>query len=108
MLANGRKRYMEISDGGTTVRWTKDCYRNFVEYYKLVDKDMVRKMESDYNALTYKAMTFMIVEDMCKARLKASPTNDDNCLNAQIARIVGTSESSVRTMRARINKKKRD
>lgn len=93
MLASGRRLMNEINDGGTTVKWTKDDMRNFVEFYKLVDLALVSELENDYNGLTYKAMTFAILDRMFGG--------NDN----KMSTILGVQPSSVRSQRSRIEKK---
>lgn len=89
MLADGRKRYLEIEGGLTTVMWTKENFRNFVEYYKIVNPEFVNSLENDYSRLTEKNKTLMILEDMGGSV-------------ESIANTMGTSIGAVRTARSRI------
>lgn len=93
ILADGRQRYLEITGGKTTVTWTKDCFRNFVEYYKIVSPEFASVLDNDYSMATYKNKTLLILENM------------GNTIK-DIASIMGTSETAVRMARSRMKKKK--
>lgn len=93
LLADGRKLYLEVLDGKPTIRWTKDSFRNFVEYYALVDPALVNHLESEYDSLTYKTKAFAIMESIFK-------TDDE------VARMMCFSAGSVRTTRSRMDKKR--
>lgn len=93
MLADGRRLYMEVLEGKPTIMWTKDSFRNFVEYYALVDPALVNRLESEYASLTYKVKTFAIIESLFK-------TDDE------VARMMCFSAGSVRTTRSRMDSKR--
>lgn len=93
ILAKGRELSEAIEEGGTTVRWSKDDFINYIEYYKLKDLPFVNEMETDYSRLSPKYIFFAVLEHEGK-------TDDD------IQRIMGISESTLRSTRSRINNKK--
>jgi tetratricopeptide (TPR) repeat protein len=94
ILAKGKELYDAIEAGGTTVRWTKDDFINCLEYYKMKDLPFVNEMETDYNRLSPKYIFFAILEHEGKS-------------DEDIQRIMGISESTLRSTRSRINSKKR-
>lgn len=94
ILANGRHLYEAVSEGGTTVTWGKNDFTDFIEYYKLKDLPYVNELETDYNHLSAKYMFFAILEHEGKS--------DDD-----IMRILGISESTMRSTRSRINSKRK-
>ena len=94
ILAKGKELYDAIETGGTTVRWTKDDFINYLEYYKMKDLPFVNEMETDYNHLSPKYIFFAILEHEGKSE-------------EDILRIMGISESTLRSTRSRINSKKR-
>ena len=94
ILASGRRLLDEISDGGTTVKWTKDDMRSFVEYYKLLNPQLVSELDTGYGGLTYKAMTFVILDRL-----------NGGC-DEKLSSILGIQPSSVRSQRSRIEARK--
>ena len=95
ILAKGKQLFEAIEAGSTTVRWSKDDFINFLEYYKLKDLPFVNEMETEYNHLSPKYIFFAILEHEGK-------TDED------IQHIMGISESTLRSTRSRINSKRLD
>jgi len=93
ILAKGRELSEAIEEGGTTVRWSKDDFINYIEYYKLKDLPFVNEMETGYSRLSPKYIFFAVLEHEGK-------TDED------IQRIMGISESTLRSTRSRISSKK--
>jgi len=93
ILAKGKNLYDAIEAGGTTVRWTKDDFINYLEYYKMKDLPFVNEMETEYNRLSPKYIFFAVLEHEGKSE-------------EDILRIMGISESTLRSTRSRINSKK--
>lgn len=94
ILAKGKELYDAIETGETTVRWTKDDFINYLEYYKMKDLPFVNEMETEYNRLSPKYIFFAVLEHEGKS-------------DEDILRIMGISESTLRSTRSRINSKKR-
>ena len=94
ILAKGKNLYDAIEAGATTVRWTKDDFINYLEYYKMKDLPFVNEMETEYNRLSPKYIFFAVLEHESKS-------------DEEILRIMGISESTLRSTRSRINSKKR-
>ena len=93
ILAKGKQLYEDIAEGGTTVRWSKDDFINYLEYYKLKDLPFVNEMETSYNRLSPKYIFFAILEH---------EGHDDE----EIQHIMGISESTLRSTHSRINSKR--
>lgn len=93
ILAKGRELYDAIEAGGTTVHWGKNDFINYLEYYKMKDLPFVNEMETEYDRLSPKYIFFAVLEHEGK--------NDEDIL-----RIMGISESTLRSTRSRINSKK--
>ena len=91
--AKGKELFDAIEAGGTTVRWSKDDFINYIEYYKLKDLPFVNEMETSYNRLSPKYIFFAVLEH---------EGHDDE----DIQHIMGISESTLRSTRSRINSKK--
>ena len=62
ILAKGKELYDAIETGETTVRWSKDDFINYLEYYKMKDLPFVNEMGTDYNHLSPKYIFFAILE----------------------------------------------
>ena len=93
LLAEGQRLYESINvDGGNTLTWTKDDFVHFVLYYKLRHPEFVRHIENDYDELTPRQKTFLILYDM-------GMTDED------VMRTLVLTESSVRANKTRIKGK---
>lgn len=93
ILAKGKQLYEDIANGGTTVRWSKDDFINYLEYYKMKDLPFVNEMETGYNRLSPKYIFFAVLEH---------EKYDDKA----IQHIMGISENTIRSTRSRINSKR--
>lgn len=93
ILAKGKELFDAIEAGGTTVRWSKDDFINYLEYYKLKDLPFVNEMETSYNRLSPKYIFFAVLEH---------EGHDEE----DIQHIMGISEGTLRSTRSRINSKK--
>lgn len=93
ILAHGKILYEAVSEGSTTVTWGKNDFADFIEYYKLKDLPYVNELETEYNHLSAKYMFFAILEHEGRS--------DD-----EIMRILGISDSTMRSTRSRINNKR--
>ncbi len=93
ILANGKRLYDALQSGATTVRWGKADFTDFIEYYKLKDLAFVNDLETDYDRLSPKYMFFAILEH-------------EGRTDEEIMRVMGISESTMRSTRSRINSKR--
>lgn len=93
ILAKGKELFEAIETGSTTVRWSKDDFINYLEYYKLKDLPFVNEMETCYNRLSPKYIFFAVLEH--------EGLDDEG-----IQHIMGISESTLRSTRSRINSKR--
>lgn len=93
ILAKGKELFDAIEAGGTTVRWSKDDFINYLEYYKLKDLPFVNEMETEYNHLSPKYIFFAVLEH-------------EGYDEEDIQHIMGISESTLRSTRSRINSKR--
>lgn len=92
ILANGKRLYDALQSGATTVRWGKADFTDFIEYYKLKDLGYVNDLQTDYDRLSPKYMFFAILQH-------------EGRTDEEIMRIMGISESTMRSTRSRINSK---
>ena len=81
-------------EGKTTVLWKKHDFESVIEYYRLVDIEYVDVIENSYDGLSPKYMFCLILEHTGKT-------------DQEIMQIMGLAEVSLRSVRSRINKKKR-
>ena len=93
ILAKGKELFDAIEAGGTTVRWSKDDFINYLEFYKMRDLSFVNEMETGYSRLSPKYIFFAVLEH-------------EGHSDEDIQRIMGISESTMRSTRSRISSKK--
>ena len=58
-LNNGKQCYELVNNNGNTIRWSTKDFRDFVEYYKLVNFSYVASLQEKYNNLTPNQIFFM-------------------------------------------------
>ncbi|MEF2620659.1 MAG: hypothetical protein U0M48_00740 [Xylanibacter rarus] len=51
-VSRGKMLHKEIADGGTTVKWSKDDFEAFIEYFRIEYAEKAREAESRYGKLT--------------------------------------------------------
>ena len=94
MLNRGKILYDDILQKKSTVSWGKYDFKCFVEYYKAKNLLEYEAMEKQHGRLTYHNVFFLI---LCKMGLD----------NNEMAEIMGIKEDSIRSIRFRMQKKKR-
>lgn len=94
VLNRGKILYDDIFEDKASVSWNKDDYKCFVEYYKALHFKEYESIEKKYKHLTLHNVFFLILIKMGK----------DNKI---ISQIMGISQESIRTIRHRIQKKKK-
>lgn len=92
ILSSGHKVYQEIENGGRTLRWTKENFESYVEYYKVIDLPFVQHIETEYDKLSSSNKFLMIL-------MHKGKTDDE------IQQIMGVSNGALRTAKYRIKKK---
>ena len=95
-LNNGKQCYELVNNNGNTIRWSTKDFRDFVEYYKLVNFSYVASLQEKYNNLTPNQIFFMIT------------TNSMNKDEATVANIMRISNNAMRSMKSRIKAKSVD
>lgn len=95
-LNNGKQCYELVNNNGNTIRWSTKDFRDFVEYYKLVNFSYVASLQEKYNNLTPNQIFFMIT------------TNSMNKDEATVANIMSISNNAMRSMKSRIKAKSVD
>ena len=89
-LENGKRLMAEIEEGGSTVLWHRNDFGDSIEYYRTIDSSFVAHLETDFDHLSAKYIFFSIIENM-------------GYDNEQLQRIMGVSQSTIRSIRSRIN-----
>lgn len=51
-VSRGKMLHKEIAEGGTTVKWSKDDFEAFIEYFRIEYAEKAREAESRYGKLT--------------------------------------------------------
>ena len=94
LLALGKDLYFNIENGGTTAKWNKKNFEEYIEYYKLVDASFLMALEKEYSVLTPQNVFYEI---LCHKQI---PESD-------ILRILCKSEGALRTMKSRLRAKRK-
>lgn len=94
-LICGHALYESILKGTTTVSWTKNDFECFLEYYKVMNKNLFIKLDADYINLSTLNKFLLVLQDM-------------NMDNEQIKHILGFSTGALRSARFRIRSKRRE
>lgn len=95
MLNRGKLLYDNIlANKKTTVTWNKYDYKCFVEYYKALNLQDYEEMEKQYGRLTHHNAFFLI---LCRKGMN----------NKEISQIMGIKEDSIRSIKFRMQNKKR-
>ncbi len=89
-LAKGKEYYDHIVNGGTIVRWNKNEYLDFIEYYKILDIAFVAKLEDDYKNLSARQKLYLILYQMGKDEM-------------EVARVMGIALGTMRSIKSRVN-----
>lgn len=83
-----------VENGKTTVLWRKHDFESVIEYYRLTDIEFVDMLETAYDELSPKYKFFLILEHIGKSE-------------REIMAAMGIAEVTIRSIRSRINKKKK-
>lgn len=51
-VSRGKRLHKEIAEGGTTVKWSKDDFEAFIEYFRIEYAEKAREAEGKYGKLT--------------------------------------------------------
>ena len=90
-LFHGKEKYDEIMAGGNTVKWDKQDFEDFLNYYRLIDLPYISVMEEKYENLSPRNLFYLVLERMEKS-------------NEEIQNILCIGASSLRTLRSRLRK----
>ena len=93
-LFHGKEKYDEIVAGGNTVKWDKQDFEDFINYYRLIDLPYITEMEAKYENLSPRNLFYLVLERMEKS-------------NEEIQNILCIGASSLRTLRSRLRKQLR-
>lgn len=94
-LNRGYVLFTDVNGGKTTVLWKKHDFESVIEYYRLIDTEFVGSIETTYDELSPKYKFFLILEHIGKT-------------DKEIMATMGVAEVSLRSIRSRVNKRKRN
>ncbi|WP_036879839.1 tetratricopeptide repeat protein [Xylanibacter oryzae] len=92
-LRNGYKIYEAIKDKKSIVHYTDADLKCIIDFYKVIKNDIFDTWTEQYHDLRVRQYLFLILEDM-------------EFKDSDIAYILGVSDSTVRSIRSRLKKKK--
>ena len=90
-LAKGKLLYDQILQNGTTVEWTNDDYKCFIDFYKAINFSSYSKVMKKYSPKTAHNTFFLLLYEIGK---------DDK----EIRQIMGITQEAIRSTRFRIQK----
>lgn len=90
-LAKGKLLYDQILQNGTTVKWTKDDYNCFIDFYKTTNFASYTKLIKEYSPKTAHNTFFLILYEMKKE-------------DKEVRKIMGITQEAIRSTRFRIQK----
>jgi type II secretory pathway pseudopilin PulG len=93
IYTNGKNLYAHVLANNKIGRWSKEDYRNFIDYYQSLEFLYVRSFETDFVSLTDRQKIFLILCHIGKSK-------------EQIMHIMTLEESSFRSMKSRIEAQK--
>lgn len=94
MYNDGETLCNHLLIGGTAKDWTTEQIRTFIGYYKVRNFALVNSLETEYDGLTPNQILFEILVDMGMS-------------DSDIQRVMGISQTTIRSNRFRIKAKKR-
>ncbi|MBO7566115.1 MAG: hypothetical protein J6T60_03345 [Bacteroidales bacterium] len=88
IYVRGKELYSQILNNQKIGRWSKEDYKNFIDYYQSLDFLHVYSFETDYTSLTDRQKIFLILLHIGKTK-------------EQVMQIMTIEESSFRSMKSR-------
>ena len=95
ILGRGQRLYDDITAGGNTATWKKQDFDEFIEFYRVSHPDVVADAEDNYKRLSSTNIFYLILTDMGRG--------DDDA-----QRIMCMTAGALRTMKSRINGKRKN
>ncbi|MBQ9231509.1 MAG: hypothetical protein IJ190_10100 [Prevotella sp.] len=90
-LYNGKMLYDQIMENGTTVTWSQEDYRCFIDFYKATHIANYTRITKKYHPKTAHNIFFLILCDIGKK-------------DTEIRQIMGITQEAIRSIRYRISK----
>jgi type II secretory pathway pseudopilin PulG len=94
IYVSGKNLYAHVLADNRIGRWSKEDYRNFIDYYQSLEFLYVRSFETDFVSLTDRQKIFLILCHIGKTK-------------EQIMQIMTLEESSFRSLKSRIEGQKK-
>ncbi|MBR4325590.1 MAG: hypothetical protein IKP73_08700, partial [Bacteroidales bacterium] len=95
IYVRGKELYRQILNDKKIGRWSKEDYKNFIDYYQSLDFLYVYSFETDYTSLTDRQKIFLILLHIGKTK-------------EQVMQIMTIEESSFRSMKSRVEGQKKN
>lgn len=92
-ITRGKVLYETIRGGATTINWSKEQFRDFLAYYKVLNPELFEKMDAEYTRLSAGNRFMLALWDM-------------GLDNTEVARILCISAGSLRSARSRLKAKR--
>lgn len=89
-LNRGLKLYNDVNNNESMIRWSKEDYDMFIDYFDVINHPIVKKHRKEHKKLTPRTLTFLLLCSMGKS-------------DEDIRQIMALSPEGLRSMRFRLN-----
>ena len=89
-LNRGLKLYNDVNNNESMIRWSKEDYDMFIDYFDVINHPIVKKHRKEHKKLTPRTLTFLLLCSMGKS-------------DEYIRQIMALSPEGLRSMRFRVN-----
>ena len=89
-LNRGLKLYNDVNNNESMIRWSKEDYDMFIDYFDVINHPIVKKHRKEHEKLTPRTLTFLLLCSMGKS-------------DEDIRQIMALSPEGLRSMRFRVN-----
>lgn len=89
-LNRGLKLYNDVNNNESMIRWSKEDYDMFIDYFDVINHPIVKKHRKEHKKLTPRTLTFLLLCSMGKS-------------DEDIRQIMALSPEGLRSMRFRVN-----
>lgn len=89
-MNRGLKLYNDIVNNESMIRWSKEDYELFIDYFDVINHPIVKKLRKEHNKLTPRTLAFLLLCSMGKSE-------------EDIRQIMVLSPEGLRSIRYRLN-----
>ena len=95
VMERGHRLFMELTNGGSIIKWSSDDFKDFHTYYNSVDSAFAENLASKYGSLSPNLYLLALLEHLGKS-------------DEDIMLTMGLTLGALRTTRTRLTQKEKD